>query len=256
VDPSPVDLENDCWKSRGSKLRVQLYVNRFEGELSEAVLTAPELSSLGAAGAKSIKWTSPLEANGCREYQDDEFLEHITQANNARELREFWPSGGPMWDALGIVSLKEGEGVVLVEGKSYVGEMYALGCQAGAPDPKTGKRASQRSRSNRKQIAMALWDTQEWLAIYPPDPQRWMGPLYQTANRIAHLYWLREVIGVPAWLVYLLFVDDPIEPTSEEQWAEGIDEANRELGLDTVELPDLAHVCLPAREARAIEGVR
>ncbi len=49
--------------------------------------------------------------------------------------------------------------------------------------------------------------------------------LYQSANRYAHLYWLREVAGVDAWLTHLLFVDDPTYgATSQELWEEKLPE--------------------------------
>jgi hypothetical protein len=38
----------------------------------------------------------------------------------------------------------------------------------------------------------------------PEDPERWCGPLYQTANRLARLHWLTK-LGVRAWFVHLLF---------------------------------------------------
>jgi hypothetical protein len=50
------------------------------------------------------------------------------------------------------------------------------------------------------------------------DADRWIRPLrpdlpghssvYQSANRYAHLYWLRDK-GIDAWLVHVLFCDDP-----------------------------------------------
>ena len=48
-------------------------------------------------------------------------------------------------------------------------------------------------------------------------PADWCGPLYQNANRLAHIYWLRS-LGFRAWLVHLLFVDDKHGATSEAQW--------------------------------------
>ena len=36
-----------------------------------------------------------------------------------------------------------------------------------------------------------------------------MGPLYQFPNRLAHLYFFREIVKVPAWLVNVCYLDDP-----------------------------------------------
>ncbi len=73
--------------------------------------------------------------------------------------------------------------MLLAEGKSYPAELFGDRCQTGEP--------------SRTQIADALARTQRVLHI-PQDPERWMGRLYQTANRFAHLYWLRNQLGVRA----------------------------------------------------------
>jgi hypothetical protein len=75
-----------------------------------------------------------------------------------------------------------------------------------------------------------------------------MGRLSQTANRLAHLYWLRELVGVRAWLAHLLFVDDPHGPTSRDQWIAATDSANEELGLAGVVVPHAGHALLEARD--------
>jgi hypothetical protein len=62
-------------------------------------------------------------------------------------------------------------------------------------------------------------------------PEDWCGPLYQTANRLAHLYWFNEVVGVDAWLVHLLFTNDRRSPTSVQTWTAELETADRVLGL-------------------------
>jgi hypothetical protein len=43
--------------------------------------------------------------------------------------------------------------------------------------------------------------------------------VYQSANRYAHLYWLRERIKVEAWLVHVLIVDDEtFRTTTRADW--------------------------------------
>jgi hypothetical protein len=110
-------------------------------------------------------------------------------------LAELWPQGGPVWDALARVTLhgSRGPGVLLVEAKSYPQELYSNGCCA--------------SEVSRGQIVRALQNTQRWLGVEQTD---WTGPLYQSANRLAHLYFLREVAGVPTWFVNLCFAGDPL----------------------------------------------
>jgi hypothetical protein len=75
-----------------------------------------------------------------------------------------------------------------------------------------------------------------------------MGPLYQTANRLAHLYWLREVVGARAWLVHLLFVDDPHGPSTREEWVSAMETANEQLGLGGTTVAHVGHVLLDARD--------
>jgi hypothetical protein len=55
--------------------------------------------------------------------------------------------------------------------------------------------------------------TQDKLGVTGKTPQNWCGRLYQSANRLAHLYWLLEQ-GVKTWLVHLLFTDDSHGPTT------------------------------------------
>jgi hypothetical protein len=65
---------------------------------------------------------------------------------------------------------------------------------------------------------------------------------------------LREVLGLRAWLVHLLFVDDPHGPTSAEAWSAAIGDADRELGL-LGPVPAAGHVLLSAgKRAELTEG--
>jgi hypothetical protein len=63
------------------------------------------------------------------------------------------------------------------------------------------------------------------------------------ANRIAHLYFFREVLGIDAWLVNLCFVDDRHCRTAQPEWELGLAEAKRNMGITTV--PFEADVFLP-----------
>jgi hypothetical protein len=77
------------------------------------------------------------------------------------------------------------------------------------------------------------------------DPQAdWKWPLYQSANRIAHLYFFREILGIEAWLVNIYFTHDPHSPTTRSAWQSGIAQVKKSLG--TAEVPHCADVFLPA----------
>jgi len=80
-----------------SQLQAQLYVNRRQCALTEAVLNAlPSLAKL----RPSLLWTSPLEGEKFAEYHDGPFLKAIGRPKLKAALANFWPSGGPRWDAL------------------------------------------------------------------------------------------------------------------------------------------------------------
>jgi hypothetical protein len=175
---------------RGSRFQIQCYVNDRPDELNRAVFDA--ISEL----PHPLEWRSPLASEDYREYRDRDFLVAVGREELEGELAEFWPTRGPIWDGLGVA---DGNGVVLVEAKSYPQEFYAGGCKA-------------KARPSLERIIETVGRTQEWLGVNR-DPERWMGPLiagdqssslYQSANRYAHLFWLREIAGVPAWLVHVL----------------------------------------------------
>jgi hypothetical protein len=196
----------------GSQLQTQLWVNRRVERLTELVRAEFDDLSVG-----EVRWVSPLEQDRFREYQDAAFLARVGLAGHADDLKAFWPTGGPVWDALAVVQHGDQAGVILAEGKSYPDELFGSGSQATAT-------------SSREKIDAALSSTQAWLGV-DVDPARWRGRLYQTANRLAHLYWLNEVVGVRAWLVHLLFVNDRRSPTSADEWSSAIRDADAELGL-------------------------
>lgn len=223
-----VDPEGRALK--GSQLQVQIYVNRRAGELNEAL--REQLPSLPADAG--FRWVSPIEESHFAEYQDVAFLRPLRLEAHAAALADFWPTRGPVWDALAVVGAEtDRPGALLAEGKSYPDELFGRGCQATEP--------------SWSRIAESIRRTQRWLGVQE-DPERWMGQLYQTANRLAHLYWLREVVGVRAWLTHLLFVGDPHGPTEREEWIVAMESANEELGLSGIAVPHTGHVLLDARE--------
>jgi hypothetical protein len=126
----------------------------------------------------------------------------------------------------------------LIEAKSYPADLYGDGCAA-------------RATRSRQLIEAALEQTQRWLGL-APEAKRWTGRLYQTANRLAHLYFLREVAGVEAWLAHLCFVDDQSHiQAGETQWRHALAAAGRELGLVT-HSPYSASVLFPAQPRGAL----
>jgi hypothetical protein len=91
----------------------------------------------------------------------------------------------------------------------------------------------------------SLAETQQKLGVAGKTPADWCGRLYQSANRLAHLSWLREQ-GVKTWLVHLLFTDDPHGRTTAEEWEKAMTIADEELGVADISIPGAAHVTLVA----------
>lgn len=116
----------------GSQLQTQLYVNRRTAALDDAVRSGlPEL-----AGAR-LQWRSPLADDAYREYYGTAFLDRLGLLEHTAALKAFWPARGPQRDALALVHEPGGTapGVLLVEGKSYPGELHSSGCQATPGSP-------------------------------------------------------------------------------------------------------------------------
>jgi hypothetical protein len=239
------------WATHGSKLQTQLYVNRRREALTAGVLEAlPTLRER----EPTLEWVVPLEKpispdlKAFAEPRDGRMLAALDQSQLTRGLANFWPARGPVWDALAICRFPDGtKGAVLAEGKNYPREMYSGGTGAG----KSGSPAALKSR---QQIERATAWVQGRLGL-PLDPERWLDPLdrtrpgsslYQTANRLAYTVWLRSR-GIDAWLCHLLYVDDQLHhPTSRSAWEQRLAQADRELGIEGLELPFAGHAWLDA----------
>ena len=195
--------------------------------LAETTRSFPELASAGI----TVEWVSPLEAERFMEYQDSAFLSALGLRDLSEMLSAFWPQGGPRWDALARVVLPDSDriGVLLVEAKSYPQEMYSNGCCA--------------SEASRARILKALQQTQQWLSAENAD---WTGPLYQLANRLAHLYFLRELAAIPTWFVNICFTGDPHRPTLAPVWQDALKSAKSSIGLFRRPLPFYADIILEA----------
>jgi hypothetical protein len=192
----------------GSQRQIQMYVNQRSTELNLAVADALGLS---AALAASIRWVSPLANDRYLEYRDAAFLRKVGLERAIADLGEFWPSRGPCWDALATTM----DGCILVEAKSHVSEMYSGGCVA--------------SPTSLIKIQRALTMTKNWMGISPA--MDWLGPLYQSANRFAFLYFLRQIVGVEARLVNIYFENDARTPTSKAEWLSALEVTKKTLGL-------------------------
>ncbi len=211
LSTKPRRCDNSGRAFAGSQRQIQYYVNEQPSLLNQAICDAFKTSF-------SLRWVSPLSSEGYREYWDSGFLKALGLSQHCKELNLFWPRGGPHWDALACVKKGTG-GVLLVESKSHVPEILGNGCGAKAD-------------TSIEKIDRAFAVTRVWLPV--SQMADWKGPLYQSANRIAHLYFFREVLGIEAWLVNVYFTDDPHSPTSRSAWQHGIVDVKKSLGIGAV----------------------
>jgi hypothetical protein len=187
---------------------MQALVNQYPERLNAAVGEALDISP------RSIKWVSPLADDDFAEYRDQGFLTKLGITLPKHSLAEFWPPLGPQWDALATTPT----GVILVEAKAHINELGSK-CAAG---PVSLVRIQDSLRA--VQSGMGIADCVDWTSQF-----------YQYANRLAHLYLLRELNGIEADLVLLCFLNDHEMrgPTSKQQWLDAFDGVNRILGINS-----------------------
>lgn len=193
---------------KGSQRSLQFLVNRARDVLDDALRKGLRLTN-----SESIEWLSPLEVDSFAEYQDDDFLRRLSISPNKRSLKSFWPRGGPVWDGLA----RTGRGdIVLIEAKAHASEVSST-CQAKPP--------------SRVLIESSLRETARHYGV--ASPTGWTKGYYQYANRLAHLYLLRELNDLAAWLVFVYFVNDTDMggPGSARDWQAVIDAIHRQLGV-------------------------
>jgi len=223
--------------SRGSQFHLQNLVNERPEYLNCLVLSGSP--SLRACAAMHPRWVSPLARDNYTEYQDKQFLEVIGFPQLSSKLADFWPSGGPVWDALATVEGKDGgQGVVLLEAKSHVLELG---------NPSYACKASGKSL---ERIRSSLATVKKVLGVKLGAD--WMGEFYQYANRLAHLYFLNVTGQVPTWMVFLYFVGDLEQngPSTIAQWMDSLEEVRKRLGLPQYHPLDqrIVSVFAPVRE--------
>jgi len=165
---------------------------------------------------ESIQWFSPLKSDEYAEYRDQAFLDLLEVNLNKIPLSQFWPKGGPQWDALGKSSSGK---LFLVEAKLHVSELIST--------------LKAENGNSRRRILKSLEDTKCYLNSKTEFD--WSSSFYQYTNRLAHLYLLREKSQLLAYLVFVYFIND-VEmkgPTTIYEWKGSI---------------DLLHLCLGIRK--------
>lgn len=162
----------------------------------------------------NVKWKSPIKNDHFAEYRDEDFLKILRiDSKIFSPLNEFWPKRGPQWDALGM----EENTVFLVEAKANLPEVVS---------PPTGAGIESKSK-----ILDSFSEVKEYLNIN--NTIDWSGTFYQYANRIAHLYLLRVLNGIDAYLVNIYFVNDESVdgPKSIDEWKGALTILKHYLGI-------------------------
>jgi hypothetical protein len=188
--------------TKGSLRWIQHIVNRNPDVLDAAL------------GIGTVDWCSPKADDDYAEYRDRGFLDRVGVTLPARSLEDFWPSGGPQWDALGLASRGD---IVLVEAKAHVSELFSPPCQAG-------------EKSGAK-IRHSLLEVAQSLKASPGTD--WSKRFYQYANRVAHAWFLAKVNRQPVRLAFIHFIGDADMngPTSRREWEAALTVLHEALGL-------------------------
>jgi hypothetical protein len=192
---------------RGSQKWIQKLVNDMPNLLDTQIRKKLKLSE-----EEDIRWLSPVKDDDYAEYRDQGFIDLLGIKLNKICLEDFWPRGGPQWDALG----KSDSGkLFLVESKSHISELSS----------------SIRARDNSLQrICQSLKETKDFLNSNAEVD--WSRGFYQYVNRLAHLYLLRQN-DLPAYLVFVYFLNDSemAGPATIDMWKGAIELLHTYLGI-------------------------
>jgi hypothetical protein len=138
---------------------------------------------------------------------------------------EFWPQTGnpPNWDAVGLLQSGSHSEFLLVEAKAHASEIHS---DCGAHDEGGLGRI-------REALAQTIRDNG-----FKSNPEKWLAPYYQCANRLATLHFLLQH-DVLSRLVFIYFTgDDPtlyrkpvVCPKSEQEWQGHLEKMYDHLGM-------------------------
>lgn len=196
----------------GSQKWLSLAVNVQPLALEQALVQSDALEN-----GTSIQWGSPIESDGFLEHKDH--LALVTAGVDVPALkvplREFWPNGGPVWDAIGVAS--DGSSI-FVEAKAHIPEVNSPASQAAKPE-------------SLQLIQRSLAEAKSYFA--PSAKREWGDVFYQYVNRLAHHYWLTKMNGHRSLLIFLYFLNatDMPKPCSKQEWQGAIQLIHAVLGL-------------------------
>jgi len=180
---------------KGSLKDIQKLIN------NPLLLNALILNKIPKIKSENMEWLSPKSNDKFAEFSDDEFICKL-QLNLKKKLIEFWPKGGPQWDALGKTDTNE---IFLIEAKANIREIVTSSTGA-------------KNKTSLDLINKSLKETKSYLNI--KNEIDWSGEFYQYTNRISHLYFLRVINKIKAYLINIYFINDKSVngPSSKKEW--------------------------------------
>ena len=196
--------------ARGSQRWVQTVVDRAPHLLDRALG-----HELNFSAADKILWLSPKADDAHSEYRDDASLARIGVQLERTPLSSFWPAHGPQWDALGRTSRGE---PLLVEARSHIPDLLSPPCRATGRSLRTIRASLDRVKR----------------AVGSPAAADWCAGYYQYTTRLAHLYLLRTLNRIPAYLVFVYLLNDAdlAGPKTADEWAGALRLMHAQLGIE------------------------
>lgn len=171
--------------SKGSLKCIQTLINNYPEIINKCIIY-----NFKDFANEKIEWLSPMKNDEHAEYRDSSFIKLIGLNADNIQLEKFWPKNGPQWDAL---AKTENGKVILVEAKANIAEISSGGTTA-------------KNHNSKALIKKSLDEVKQFLEIV--NNIDWSKNYYQYTNRIAHLYYLREVCKKEVYLINLYFVND------------------------------------------------
>lgn len=192
---------------KGSLKLIQTLINDYPHVIN---------SKVPVGGKIEMQWVSPLKEDEYAEYRDQDFIKRLDIEDQlSLKPEEFWPKYGPQWDALGKTLNND---VFLVEAKANLTELNSSASAASNAD-------------SIQQIRQSLEKTKVYIG--GDLNADWAGRYYQYSNRIAHLFYLRVLNQVPAYLMFVYFIGDESVngPKAQNEWETAIQKVHNTLGI-------------------------
>lgn len=208
-------------ETHGSQKDLQILANQHQDILNH------ELSKILNKTIK-LEWLSPLKDDDYAEYVDQNFINRLDiNSRIIKPLNDFWPNGGANWDGLA----KDNETIFLIEAKAHISEQMIESTGA-------------TSIESINLIKKSLEETKAFLDV-KSDVSWCKENYYQYANRIAHLYYLREINKIDAHLLFIYFLNDKTvtgKSETKEDWKQAINDVYKKLELEkNNKLSDFIH---------------